>query len=57
MFASGDEEKQYNLYRDPEFRTVLWDRRMFAFDVIYTTPVLLESAGAIIKRIDEQLNR
>jgi len=52
IFASGDEEKQYNLYRDPEFRSVLWDRRMFAYDVTYTTLALLESAGAIISRID-----
>ena len=54
-FASGDEEKQYNLYRDPEFRTVLWDRRMFAYDVTYITPALLESADAIISRIVEFL--
>ena len=55
MFASGNEEKQYNLYRDPEFRTVLWDRRMFAYDVTHITPSLLESAGAIIERIDKLL--
>jgi len=55
-FASGDEEKQYNLYRDPEFRTILWDRRMFAYDVTYITPALLESAGAIIERIDELIS-
>jgi hypothetical protein len=55
MFGSGDEPKQYNLYRDPEFRTILWDRRMFAFDVTYTTPALLESVDAVIKRIDELL--
>ena len=54
-FASGDEEKQHNLYRDPEFRTSLWDRRMFAYDVTHITPALLESAGAIIRRIDELL--
>jgi|GEM_PF-1090923 len=56
MFTFGDEEKQYNLYRDPEFRTILWDRRMFAFDVTYTTPALLESADAILKRIDKLLD-
>jgi hypothetical protein len=54
-FASGDEEKQYNLYRDPEFRTILWDRRMFAYDVSFITPALLESADEIVKRIDELL--
>lgn len=52
LFASGDEEKQYILYHDPEFRTILWDRRMFAYDVSYITPVLLESADAIIEQID-----
>ena len=55
MFASGDEEKQYNLYRDPEFRSVLWDRRMFAYDVTYITPALLESADAVIERVDDLL--
>jgi hypothetical protein len=55
MFASGEEKKQYNLYRDPEFRTVLWDRRMFAYDVTYSTPALLESADAIVARIDKLL--
>jgi hypothetical protein len=56
MFGSREEEKRYGLYRDPEFRTILWDRRMFAYDVTYITPVLLESADAIIARIDELLN-
>jgi hypothetical protein len=56
MFGSREEEKRYELYRDPEFRTVLWDRRMFAYDVTYITPALLESADAIIDRIDELLN-
>jgi len=55
LFGSGDEEKQYNLYRDPEFRTILWDRRMFAYDVTHITPALLESAGAIIERVEELL--
>ncbi len=45
--------KSYTLHRDPEFRTILWDRRMFAYDVAYITPALLESADAVIKRIDE----
>jgi hypothetical protein len=49
--------KSYTLYRDPEFRTILWDRRMFAYDVTYITPALLESADAIIGRIDELLNK
>ncbi len=55
MHRTGEQDKSYTLYRDPEFRTVLWDRRMFAFDVTYITPVLLESADAIIGRIDELL--
>jgi len=56
LFRASETEKRYNLYRDPEFRTVLWDRRMFAYDVSYITPALLESADAIIERIDELLN-
>jgi hypothetical protein len=55
MFGAHEAEEHYNLYRDPEFRTVLWDRRMFAFDVTYITPILLESVDAIIARIDELL--
>jgi hypothetical protein len=55
MASSREVEKRYDLYRDPEFRTVLWDRRMFAFDVSYITPALLQSADAIIARIDELL--
>jgi hypothetical protein len=51
------EEKRYSLYRDPEFRTILWDRRMFAYDVTYITPALLESADAIIERINKMLSR
>jgi hypothetical protein len=53
MFGFQEGEKRYNLYHDPEFRTILWDRRMFAWDLTYTTPALLESANAIIARIDE----
>jgi len=53
---TSEPDKRYNLYRDPEFRTVLWDRRMFAYDVTYITPALLESADAIIERIDELLD-
>jgi hypothetical protein len=44
--------KNYTLYRDPEFRTVLWDRRMFAYDVTYITPVLLESINTVIRRME-----
>lgn len=55
IHRSGEPEKSYELYRDPEFRTILWDRRMFAFDVTYTTPVLLESADAVIERVEEIL--
>jgi len=54
--SSREVEKRYDLYRDPEFRTVLWDRRMFAWDVSFITPALLESADAIIARIDELLS-
>ena len=52
MFGFQETEKRYNLYHDPEFRTILWDRRMFAWDITYTTPALLESVDAIIARID-----
>ena len=54
--GTSEPDKRYNLYRDPEFRTILWDRRMFAYDVTYITPALLESVEAIIKRIDELLD-
>lgn len=56
MHSAAEPEKSYELYRDPEFRSVLWDRRMFAYDVIYITPALLESADAIIARIDQLMN-
>lgn len=55
MHKTTESKKRYNLYRDPEFRTVLWDRRMFAYDVTYITPMLLESAKAIIDHIDQIL--
>ena len=55
MHSITEPDKSYELYRDPEFRSVLWDRRMFAYDVTYITPALLESANAIIKRIDKLL--
>ena len=55
MHSAAEPEKSYELYRDPEFRSVLWDRRMFAYDVSYITPALLESADEIVKRIDELL--
>lgn len=56
MFGQHETAKQYNLIRDPEFRTILWDRRMFAFDLTYITPILLESVDAIIERIDELIS-
>lgn len=56
MVSPREAEKRYDLYRDPEFRSVLWDRRMFAWDISYIAPVLLESADAIIARIDSLLN-
>ena len=56
MHRSGEPEKSYNLYRDPELRTILWDRRMFAYDVTYITPVLLESVSDIIGKIEEILS-
>ena len=52
---TAETEKSYTLYRDPEFRTILWDRRMFAFDVTYITPALLESVDAVIERVDDLL--
>jgi hypothetical protein len=56
MHRTGEPENSNTLYRDPEFRTILWDRRMFAYDVSYITPALLESADAIIGRIEELLD-
>lgn len=56
MVTSREVEKRYDLYRDPEFRTVLGDRRMFAWDISFITPALLESADAIIARIEKLLH-
>ncbi len=50
---TADPPKSYTLYRDPEFRTILWDRRMFAYDVTFITPALLESIDEVIKRIEK----
>lgn len=48
--------RRNNLISDPEFRAVLWDRRMFAHDVEIWTPRILNSADSIITTIDRLLN-
>jgi len=51
LFKSSS--KKNNLISDPIFRTVLWDRRMFAHDVEIKTPKLLMGIDSVILRIDE----
>jgi len=41
-----------NLISDPEFRAILWDRRMFAHDVEIWSPRILGSADSILALID-----
>jgi hypothetical protein len=55
LFKSGD--NQYNLIADPVFRSVLWDRRMFAHDVEIYTPQILASADSVIAAIDLLLKK
>jgi hypothetical protein len=55
LFKSG--ENQYNLIADPVFRSVLFDRRMFAHDVEIYTPQILASADSVIAAIDVLLKK
>lgn len=55
LFKSG--QNQYNLIADPVFRSVLFDRRMFAHDVEIYTPQILASADSVIATIDELLGK
>ena len=52
--SSRPEEKSMknDLIANPEFRAVLWDRRMFAHDVEIWTPRILNSADSVIATID-----
>jgi hypothetical protein len=45
-------EQKSNLISDPVFRSVLFDRRMFAHDVEIITPGILSSADSVIDSID-----
>ncbi|WP_295235289.1 hypothetical protein [Sediminibacterium sp.] len=45
-------EQKSNLISDPVFRSVLFDRRMFAHDVEIITPGILSSADSVIASID-----
>lgn len=45
-------EQKSNLISDPVFRSVLFDRRMFAHDVEIITPGILSSADSVILSID-----
>jgi hypothetical protein len=49
--------KQYNLIADPTFRTILFDRRMFAHDAEIYGPRILESADSILAAIDMLTNK
>lgn len=44
--------RKNNLISDPEFRAVLWDRRMYAHDAEIWTPRIINSADSIIATID-----
>lgn len=48
----GITTEKKNLIADPEFKAVLWDRRMFAHDVEIWTPRILSSADSVITTID-----
>lgn len=48
---------RYNLIADPVFRSVLFDRRMFAHDAEAVTPRILASADSIIGAIDLLLKK
>ena len=41
-----------NLISDPVFRSILWDRRMFAHDAEIYTPRIMASADSVIAAID-----
>lgn len=51
LFKSNDQKA--NLIADPVFRSVLFDRRMFAHDVEIITPNILSSVDSIIAIIDD----
>jgi len=55
LFKSTD--KKTNLIADPVFRTVLWDRRMFAHDTEIYAPRLISSADSVITLIDALLKK
>jgi hypothetical protein len=55
LFKSAD--KKTNLIADPVFRTVLWDRRMFAHDTEIYAPRLISSADSVITLIDALLKK
>ena len=45
-------DQKNNLISDPVFRSVLFDRRMFAHDVEIITPGILSSVDSVIASID-----
>jgi hypothetical protein len=53
LLKSNDQKS--NLMSDPVFRSVLWDRRMFAHDVEIITPGILSTADSVIVSIDALL--
>lgn len=55
LLKSGD--KGNNLISDPVFRSLLFDRRMFAYDVEIVTPRIMPSADSVITTIEELLRK
>jgi len=55
LLSSGD--KRNNLISDPAFRSLLLDRRMFAYDVERVTPRIMPSADSVITAIEELLRK
>ncbi len=50
-------DKRNNLISDPVFRAILFDRRMFAYDVERVTPRIMPSADSVITTIEGLLRK
>lgn len=55
--SSKLEGSDASLWKDPEFRSVLWDRRMFAHDVEIWSPRILASADTVLLVLDMALSK
>lgn len=51
------EDKRNNLISNPVIRSLLFDRRMFAYDVEKVTPIIMTSADSVITTIEELLRK